>query len=247
MRQSRDAFSLEWLAPRSGGSRDRRPLDGGWLLFRSRRRVSIGLRRDPIYGGDVDLTDDAVLALIRVGRDLVGSCSGTTIATAGGSGFLLTAAHCAGRRRRSGRRHPPRPQRRPFGLLRPPGPDYAATHANVFRVAEVKVHPQYDGTVENPYDVAVIRYVGTTSTTPVIPILAPEDDLLVVGSEVSLVGFGTTESSTRNSQRRMVTKPVADLCRVNFAMTSPIIRGAAKGTRAAPHCSRRRRGSASPG
>ena len=130
---------------------------------------------------------------------------------AGGSGFLLTAAHCAVAVDDQGDAILPVRSGDPSDYFVLPGPDYAATHANVFRVAEVKVHPQYDGTVENPYDVAVIRYVGTTSTTPVIPILAPEDDLLVVGSEVSLVGFGTTESSTRNSQRRMVTKPVADL------------------------------------
>ena len=194
---SPDAFSLEWLAPNAGGFRARCPLDGGWLLFSEvGEGAALGLRRDLSDEGDVDLTDDAVLALIRVGRDLVGSCSGTTSLPREGLGS------CSRRRRAvavddQGDAILPVRSGDPADYFVLPGPDYAATHANLFRVAEVKVHPQYDGTVENPYDVAVIRYVGTTSTTPVIPILAPEDDLLVVGSEVSLVDFGTTES-TRN-------------------------------------------------
>jgi hypothetical protein len=50
--------------------------------------------RDPIYGGTLDTTHDAVVALVRFGRSSIGSCSGTTIAKQGASGILLTAAHC---------------------------------------------------------------------------------------------------------------------------------------------------------
>src|SRR5690242_17410526 len=50
--------------------------------------------RDPIYGGTLDTTHDAVVALVRFGRTTIGSCSGTTIAKQAGSGILLTAAHC---------------------------------------------------------------------------------------------------------------------------------------------------------
>ena len=169
--------------------------------------------RDPIYGGTLDTTHDAVVALVRFGRTTIGSCSGTTIAKQAGSGILLTAAHCVLEIDANEQVVVPIKVVSPGSLIVLPGADFQVgfNTAKAYYVADITVHPQYDGNTQNPYDLALVRYLGATDATPIIPALSVADDKFAVGSPFTLVGFGKTESNSNNSQRRKVDKVVSSL------------------------------------
>ena len=154
----------------------------------------------------------AVMALVhRVDATHAESCSGTTIATGGGWGFLLTAAHCVVEEDAASA--PVLPLKLlPTTVLRVvPGPNWLTTYnTQYFEVAALSVHPSWDGLAGN-FDVAVVRYRGATASTPAIPILAPGEGTLALGAAVTLVGYGETETSTQNTQRNKVDRVVSAL------------------------------------
>ena len=140
------------------------------------------------------------------------ACSGTTIAQSGSSAYLLTAAHCVVA------------QDAMMNILKPvtvvatssvivlPGPDWqtSLSAGNRHAVSQITVAPGYDGTAGSPTDLAVVRFVSTSSL-PVIPILESADDDLAVGDTLTLVGYGVTEAGGQNSIRRMVDRPIDTL------------------------------------
>jgi Trypsin len=175
--------------------------------------AELASRQDPIYGGTADATHDAIVALLHVERNKAGACTGTTIAKQGGSGILLTAAHCVVAMDANDNVVIPVQRVDPGVLEVIGGADWSTSYqaSKTFGVAEVTIHPQFDGNVQSPFDVAVVRYLGATAATQIIPALSPAEDKLMVGSTVTLYGYGSTESNVDNTQRRKVDKTIQNL------------------------------------
>jgi hypothetical protein len=192
---------------------------------------------EPILGGAADTTDDAVMALVhQMGTTGSEACSGTTIAKVGASGIFLTAGHCVVGTDGMGHITTPLTVAAPSDLYVLPGPDWVTSLKTglYFGVTDVMTHPQYDGNVNSPFDIALVRYVGTTATTPVIPALAPAEDKLAVGSTITIVGFGKTETNTMNSQRREVDRVVQTLAAQQFVYGQTDLKGACQGDSGGP-------------
>jgi MYXO-CTERM domain-containing protein len=172
-------------------------------------------RSGPIIGGTADTTHDAVLALIQFETPTRGfACTGTTIAQSGTSAFLLTAAHCVLQHDAMDQVIQPMTIASPSMLTVVQGPDWQASLAlgHNFSVAAVSVAAGYDGATESPNDVAVVRFVTSTPSLPVIPILEAADDTLAVGSTLTLVGYGeTTVGDPTNSTRQTLDRPIDNL------------------------------------
>jgi MYXO-CTERM domain-containing protein len=163
------------------------------------------------------------------------ACTGTTIAKVGASGILLTAGHCVVQTS-MGQIVTPLTVADPSALYVLPGPDWQTNlgQSLYFGVVEVKTHPSYDGNVNSPFDVALVRYVGATAATQVIPAITPEEDKLAVGSTVTIVGFGKTETNVMNSQRREVDRTIATLQAQQFLYDQHDSKGACEGDSGGP-------------
>lgn len=173
----------------------------------------------PILGGTLDTTHQAVAALLQIDSDgfLSGACSSTTIAKKGQSGILLTAAHCVVELDAQG--EPTAVPLDPSALYLVPGEDWltALNALEVFSVVETTVHQSYDGSVESPFDIAVVRYAGALPSTPSLPILTSAADDLGGNSPLTLVGYGVTESNQDNTQRYRVDQSIYALDERNIA------------------------------
>jgi hypothetical protein len=128
----------------------------------------------PIVGGAVDVDHDAVVAVIRPD----GTCSGTLIEAAGGSGLVLTAAHCL---------------MSPTGYSVVIGDDYSAPEA-VLTVAGVHVHPAFAG-IASGHDIAVLRVSGVPEGAATLAPLRASEDRLGVGSDYLAIGYGTRNAA----------------------------------------------------
>ena len=200
---------------------------------------SLTSRRSPIFGGTPDTTTEAVMALIhQSGSGTMTSasgCTGTTIAKTGSSGFLVTAAHCVVALQ-GDKVLVPVKLAAANTLFVVPGPDWmkgAATNS-YFAVAAVAIHPAYDGAVDSPFDVAMIRYLGATAATPVIPALTVAEDTLAVNSTVRLVGYGRTETNGQNSVRRTVDRKISQISARQFSYDQTDRKGACEGDSGGP-------------
>jgi len=143
---------------------------------------------EPIVGGALDTAHPAAVAYLMNGK-----CTATIIYVSGGSGWALTAAHCL-----SGT----------LGVLRQ-GQNHASGQFDVqYTVDAVVAHPDYGKAPM--FDFAMLHFVGATASTPVMPAISPAEDDLQVGSTVTLVGYGQTESGG-TTMRRSIDKPIAEL------------------------------------
>lgn len=194
----------------------------------------------PILGGTVDTTTEAVMALVQQSGTPAmpnsSACTGTTIAKVGGFGILLTAAHCVVANDGKGRVTIPLKLATPNQLYVLPGANWqdSANASAYFGVAAVAIHPDYNGAVDSPVDVAVVRYLGATAATQVIPALAPGLDTLAVNSKITLVGYGKTETDAMNSQRRRVDRTIASIAARQFSYDQTDIKGACEGDSGGP-------------
>jgi hypothetical protein len=191
----------------------------------------------PIFGGVADTTDDAVMALInQVSTQSTSACSGTTIATVGASGIFLTAGHCVVANDGMGHITTPVKVGDPSQIFIVPGNDWMTSVGGglYFGVAQVAVHPQYDGAVDSPFDLALVRYLGALPSSPVVPVLAPTDDKLVAGSPITVVGYGKTETNSNNSQRRKVDRVVQSITANQFIYDQTDLKGACQGDSGGP-------------
>jgi MYXO-CTERM domain-containing protein len=202
--------------------------------------AGIATQSSAIVGGTADTTDSAVMALVHQEAAQAEACSGTVIAIAGASGIFLTAGHCVVASDSSGHITTPISVASPSDLFVIPGPDWSAqlNMGLYYGVAAVTVHPSYTGAVNDPFDIALVRFVGATPATPVIPALAPADDTLATGSAFTLVGFGKTQISSTaadmNSARREVGRTVASLTTNQFEYTQTDDKGACSGDSGGP-------------
>lgn len=178
-----------------------------------------GALRAPILGGTPDTTHDAVVALLQLDAEgsIAGACTGTIVATKAHSGIVLTAAHCAVEVDVFG--EPTTTPLDPSRLYVAPGQDWvdAVLARGLFAVVETWVHPSYDAQTDSPYDIAVVRYMGALPSTPMIPILPAALDNLQIGSPVTLVGYGVTDSAFDNTRRYFVDQNIFDLDARNLA------------------------------
>src|SRR5260221_1849907 len=206
----------------------------------SLQESDLAARGNPIVGGSADPTDAAVMSLLhsdQIGTQVaVEACTGTTIAKLGASGIFLTAAHCVVHFASPGVVAVPIVPADPGSLAILPDADYLVSynHGRLFGVVDVKVHPQYNGDASSPYDLAVLRYVGTTAATPVIPALTPAEDTLAKGSTIKLVGYGTTEVNAQNTGRRMVDKVIDVLSSLSIQYQQTDGKGACEGDSGGP-------------
>lgn len=134
-----------------------------------------------IFGGSADTTHDAVVYL-----EGAGSCTGTIVGAAGGTGWVLTAGHCGG-----------------ISTI------YVGDNLNnydvAFNVTQDIAHPQWNGNAGNGYDFRLLRFSYSGGPPPVIP--PASDDSGIIGKIVTHVGYGLTENGP-TSQRRAVNQPV---------------------------------------
>lgn len=191
----------------------------------------------PIYGGAADPGHDAVMALVhQMGTTGANVCTGTTIAKVGATGIFLTAAHCVVQTS-GGKVVVPVKIAATDELYVIPGSDWETSLKGglYYGVSGVTVHPQYDGNVNTPYDLALVRFVGAVQSTPVIPtVTAAEDAKLAAGMAFTLVGFGKTETDASNSQRRKVDRVVESFTPAQFLYDQRDIKGACQGDSGGP-------------
>ncbi len=141
-----------------------------------------------MYGGsDVAPADAGSLALLRWRKgSWSGTCSGTLIAP----DAVLTAGHCV--------------RSATLGDLtirsvQVGHPSARPERANVLRV---EVHPEFDAQhPELGRDLAVVRLVRPVTRAQPMPLAALNDDVMLAGPPVRILGFGVTRSGGRGSAR----------------------------------------------
>jgi hypothetical protein len=191
----------------------------------------------PIFGGTPDTEHGAVMALIdQTSATTASACSGTTIALSGSSGIFLTAGHCVVANDGMGHVTVPLQKAANGDIFIVPGPDWQTNVHNglFYGVAEIAVHPQYDGSVDSPFDLALVRFLGALPATPVIPALGPTDDTLAVGTPVTVVGFGKTETNAMNSTRMEVDRVIQSITANQFIYDQSDAKGACQGDSGGP-------------
>jgi hypothetical protein len=166
-----------------------------------------------ILGGSDDTTHPAVMASFQsTGSSMGFACSGTVIAQVGNAAFLLTAAHCVVAHDAMQNVSKPVTVVSPSVLTVLSGSDWQTSYSTGPRygATAVSVAPGYNGSTTSVSDLAIIRF-ASGAILPTIPILEPADDKLAVGSNVTLAGYGRTESSATNSVRRTVDRMISIL------------------------------------
>jgi MYXO-CTERM domain-containing protein len=154
----------------------------------SARDERIGKMRGAIIGGSLDTTHQAVVALF--GNQ--SACTATIVAVDGSTGYALTAAHCVN--------DPPQ--------VVVQGNDYNSSSTIDYQVTDYQAHPSYNGQY---YDFAMVKFIGASGSTPVIPAMTDAEDNLVDGSAVEFVGYGVTEFSNSNTKRYHVGGSLANV------------------------------------
>ncbi len=163
--------------------------------------LELGRTEQPILHGQLDREHPQVMLLASAAGFL---CTGTLIDVLGQSGFLLTAAHCVTGEDAGAPRLAPEQ----FVVLS--GRDFLNA-TDVFPVADIQVHPGYDGSFAVD-DIAIVRIeLGDATPPPVISPLFAQEDTLRAEDRLLFVGYGQTEREEENSERRIVARDIAGL------------------------------------
>ena len=147
-----------------------------------------------IYYGDNDTANDAVVFLYS---NQGYACSGTIIAKNGGTAYVLTAAHC------DGMDYVIQDDDISCAFNNPNACD------NIWDVSSQVVHPNYNGNAGDGYDFSIITITGASSA-PVIPVTTTPDGV-GMNSQVTIVGYGETETGESSDVRQQITMPVAQV------------------------------------
>lgn len=154
----------------------------------------VATAESPIVNGQPDTTHTAVVAVLSNNS----SCTGTIIQVKNGQGYVLTAAHCC------------EPGNQPNTIVI--GNNY--NNGQNFGVVNgsVRADSCYGDCPGSTNDVCMLRFNGASGSTPVIPVMTPQNDNLSVGTSITYVGYGLTSSPNGfNSTRRRVTKTIGFL------------------------------------
>lgn len=141
-----------------------------------------------LYGGaDVTPTEAGSLALLRWRKgSWWGTCSGTLIAP----DAVLTAGHCV--------------RSATLGdlTIRNVQVGHPGAQPERVNVLRVEVHPQFDAQhAELGHDLAVLRLVRPVTRAQPIPLAALNDNVMLAGPPIRILGFGVTRSGGRGSAR----------------------------------------------
>ena len=177
----------------------------------------------PIINGSLDSAHHAVVAVLGSSYE----CSGTIIQVKNGQGYVLTAAHCC-----------------PAGDLPVQvriGNDYNLT-ANpppqVFNVVSGSpiADPCYQSCPGSTDDVCMLKFSGANGSTPTIPAMTSQTDLLQIGTPITYVGYGIIASPPggNNSQRRYVAKTIGALDSYFVQYADPGASGTCEGDSGGP-------------
>lgn len=183
----------------------------------------------PIISGTLDTVNDATVAVGESFGNQYGIfCSGSIIARNGSTGYVLTAAHCV------------QGQNPNFIVV---GDDHncasTGTCLATYDVTAENVHPDYDGAVDSPNDIAVLTFTGANASTPVAPV-AGSADTLAIGDVLELSGYGKTvtgfNNNDDNTERRHVSVAIADLgfYQMLFDQSGPTHAGSCQGDSGGP-------------
>ncbi len=165
-----------------------------------------GRVQSSIAYGTLDTRHTAVVAVLSpVGTTVLQECTGSIVALKSGQGYVLTAAHCCnanvptivvasndytvGEQYLSG------------GTPAPPA--YAVVAGSVY----------YDAAYDNAggHDFCMLRFAGAGTGLATLALPSSASDGLQLGSQVEHVGFGFTDTTTSNTQRRTGTDAVDQL------------------------------------
>jgi hypothetical protein len=151
--------------------------------------IPIGKIEDPIVGGTLDHTHQAVVAVFGSSS----ACTGTIISKAEPYAFVLTAAHCV--------------DDAPQQVIQ--GDDYNDSGSIVYNVDDYLADPLYNMSV---HDFAMVRIIGAGPATPVIPAMTPAQDNLTDGTPVTQLGYGNigTTPTVSTSERHTAPGTVVD-------------------------------------
>jgi hypothetical protein len=166
-------------------------------------RERLGVSRTPIAYGTLDASHTAVAAVLSpVGSSDFQECTGSIVAVARGEGYVLTAAHCcnsfvptvvvASNDYSVGEAT--------LGGATPVPPVYGVVPGSVYYDAE------YDGA--GGHDFCLLRFAGADTTIATLALPSSSSDGLQLGSQVQHVGFGITDTTNNNTQRRSATDSV---------------------------------------
>lgn len=179
-------------------------------------KVDVG--ESAIINGQPDTTHAAVVAVL--GNNF--SCSGTIIQVKNGQGYVLTAAHCCV------------PGSLPNTVVI--GNNYNTGQAFNVVNGSVKADACYGDCAGSTNDVCMLRFSGASGSTPVIPVMTPQNDNLAVGTSVTYVGYGITASPPGgfNTVRRRVTKTIGYLDEYFVEYANPSTSGTCEGDSGGP-------------
>ena len=177
-----------------------------------------GKAASDIIGGTLDTTHGAVVAVL--GGNF--SCSGTIIQVTGSIGYVLTAAHCCV------------PGNLPTKVVI--GNDYNTGQQLNVVPGSVTADSCYASCPGSTDDVCMLRFSGATAATQVIPAMTPQIDTLQVGTPITYVGYGLTQSppSGGNSKRRYVDKTVGKVDPYFVEYANPAVSGTCEGDSGGP-------------
>ena len=154
--------------------------------------------------GVLDSTHTAVVSLLApVGTTELEECSGSIVRVSGGEGDVLTAAHCCNV-------YVPTlvvvaadyAIGEPYLTSGTPAPPvYPVVPGSVWYDAAYSQDNQLD------HDFCMLRFSGAPANTATLALPSTTDGL-VLGAEIEHVGFGLTDASSTNSQRRSGTDTV---------------------------------------
>jgi len=157
----------------------------------------VGVSRSPIAYGTLDTRHTAVVALLSpVGTTELQECSGSIVAVTGGQGYVLTAAHCCNT-------HPP--------TIVVASNDYTVGEAYlsggvptppVYGVVPGSVY--YDASYDSAggHDFCMLKLAAAGAGLATLALPTSTSDGLQLDSQVEHVGFGITDATTMNTQRR---------------------------------------------
>lgn len=161
--------------------------------------LRLGAARTAIVGGQDDSTHDAVVLLRANYQGGVKECTGTIVKVdaAAHVGYVLTAAHCA--------------TWKPTTVLLGASPDDPSTRQ--FRVLDMTSAAYTGSPGDASHDLAVVRFLGASAATPVIPIAgAGASDGVDVATAVVSVGYGVTTETVPDpapERRRQVARTLS--------------------------------------